>query len=211
MKKFLLLVGVSCIISIISIFVYINKYDFFSIYDNQAVDAMFKVRGEQTPSPLVAIVDIDDKSLNELGQWPWSRHKIAKIVDNLVASGVGIIGFDIVFASRDNSSPKKIIEDLDIDVSYLEQMMKSSFNKKVEILDYDEVLATSLKKAPAILGYIFSFDSVFTKGEKTPQTQAIVVQRGLAKTGGISYAFKAKDIILNTPIIQDSAYSSGFF
>src|SRR5262245_58660069 len=57
----------------------------------------------QTISPLehpdqpVAIVDIDDASLNALGQWPWPRHYLAQIVANLMKAGALVVGFDMVF------------------------------------------------------------------------------------------------------------------
>ena len=211
MKKFLLLFGTSCIITATFVFIYITKYDSVAIYEGQMVSAMFQMRGQKPASEMIEIIDIDDKSLHTLGQWPWSRNKIAKIVDNLVASGVGIIGFDIVFASKDNSSPKKIIQDLKLDVTYLEQMMQTLSGKSAKILDYDEEFGKSLQKAPAILGYIFNFDNKFTLNNHTPQNKAIIVQKYVNNVQkGIPYSLDAKDAVLNTPIVQRSAYSSGF-
>src|SRR3979409_2757475 len=46
----------------------------------------------------VAIVDIDEKSLAKLGQWPWPRTRIADLVANLTKLGAVVIAFDIVFA-----------------------------------------------------------------------------------------------------------------
>src|SRR5262245_10483646 len=46
----------------------------------------------------VVIVDIDDESLKELGQWPWPRTMVADLVARLTAMGAAVIGFDIVFA-----------------------------------------------------------------------------------------------------------------
>ena len=49
-------------------------------------------------APPVRIIDLDDESLARLGQWPWPRTLVAKLVDRLSEDGVGVIAFDVVFA-----------------------------------------------------------------------------------------------------------------
>ncbi len=60
----------------------------------------------------VAIVDIDEASLArpELGQWPWSRDIMARLVTNLKAMGAKAIAFDMVFAEADRTSPKAVLD-----------------------------------------------------------------------------------------------------
>lgn len=53
----------------------------------------------------VVIVDIDEASLNSLGQWPWPRTLVAKLVDQITTAGAAAIGFDVVFAEPDRTSP----------------------------------------------------------------------------------------------------------
>ncbi len=53
----------------------------------------------------VTIIDIDEKSLAKLGQWPWPRTRIADLVANLTRLGAVVIGFDIVFAEPDRLNP----------------------------------------------------------------------------------------------------------
>jgi adenylate cyclase len=59
---------------------------------------------EQTIRPVV-IVDIDETSLKEIGQWPWPRTIVADLVTRLREAGAAAIGFDIVFAEPDRMSP----------------------------------------------------------------------------------------------------------
>jgi adenylate cyclase len=57
---------------------------FLSILDNKLYDVMHRsLAGYDTPLPL--IVDIDEKSLAELGQWPWPRYHIAHLLEKLAA------------------------------------------------------------------------------------------------------------------------------
>ena len=57
----------------------------------------------------VRIIDIDDDSLEKLGQWPWSRATIAELVERLTAAGAGAIVFDVVFAEQDRTSPAAVL------------------------------------------------------------------------------------------------------
>lgn len=63
----------------------------------------------------VRFVDIDDRSLSEIGQWPWPRKALAEIVDNIAASGARVIVFDGVLAEPDRTSPESIIPLLEED------------------------------------------------------------------------------------------------
>jgi adenylate cyclase len=70
-------------------------------------DAHFKWRGPISPGPEVVIAAIDEKSIDDLGRWPWSRKTMANRVDKLVESEAKIIGFDVVFSSSENFPQKK--------------------------------------------------------------------------------------------------------
>src|SRR6185369_1620409 len=54
----------------------------------------------------VRIADIDEKSLAKLGQWPWSRATVAKIVDRLAELGSAVVAFDVLFSEPDRTSPQ---------------------------------------------------------------------------------------------------------
>jgi adenylate cyclase len=60
----------------------------------------------------VAIVDIDEKSLAQYGQWPWPRHLVAELVRRIAQGNPRVLGVDIVFAERDWLSPAEIAREL---------------------------------------------------------------------------------------------------
>jgi adenylate cyclase len=60
----------------------------------------------------VAIVDIDEKSLTQYGQWPWPWHLVAKLVRRIAQGHPRVLGIDIVFAERDRLSPAEIAREL---------------------------------------------------------------------------------------------------
>lgn len=61
-------------------------------------DGRFLMRGERKSLAPVALVTIDDRSIEEIGRWPWSREKIAQITDQLIQHGAKAVGYDIVFS-----------------------------------------------------------------------------------------------------------------
>jgi adenylate cyclase len=120
------------------------------IYDTRLVAAM-----PQTMDERIVIVDIDDKSLAEVGRWPWGRNKVAKLIDTLFANDVAVVGFDIVFSESDQSSGLGQIKQL-AETEFKDFPTFSERARKLEsTLDYDRLLATALIQRPVVLGYFF--------------------------------------------------------
>lgn len=93
----------------------------------------------------VVIVDIDERSLEALGQWPWPRTLIAKLVDQVMAKGGAAIAFDIVFAEPDRTSPHLIADALpDLSSAARDEIRKAR--------NHDAVLAEALRRSRVVLG-----------------------------------------------------------
>lgn len=59
-----------------------------------------RFKGGLTPRSEIVLVGIDDRSLKELGAWPWNRDIIAKAIDNISAAKASVVGVDIVFFEK---------------------------------------------------------------------------------------------------------------
>ena len=164
---------------------------FFSL-DNRLRDFFFILRGPVIPSSDIIIIDIDEKSLQKQGQWPWSRNKVAQLIQNLNEAEAGIIGLDIVFSEADRSSPISIADKLQCEQGDLE--------------DYDKTLAEVIATSPTIGGYFFSFGKSVHK--QTPLVPAVFIEKGGSTQ---AYVIEPSQLVLNIPLIQDAFYSSGFF
>lgn len=66
-------------------------------FDLKTLDVRFAIRGQEDPGDEVVIIEIDEKSIAELGQWPWPRSVHGQLVNKLSEYGVKAIGFDILF------------------------------------------------------------------------------------------------------------------
>ncbi|MBB6489557.1 CHASE2 domain-containing protein [Rhizobium lusitanum] len=111
----------------------------------------------------VRVVDIDEASLREFGQWPWPRNRIAALVDRLSDMGAAAIAFDVLFAEPDRLSPRNVVRDVTgIDPSLLSKLP-----------DNDEIFSQSLSGRPVVLGFGLS-----NEGHYLPPVKA-----GFAYTG----------------------------
>ena len=124
------------------------------IYDSRLVATMPKTLDER-----IVIVDIDEKSLAEVGRWPWGRNKLSELTDELFdRQKVAILGFDVVFAEADESSGLKRLNEL----AQKELRDQPGFIEKLKqlrtSLDYDAMFAKSLDKRPVVLGYYLTSD-----------------------------------------------------
>lgn len=194
-KKFSIYFVLSLSLSIFLSAIYIFFPSLPDSLDNRLRDYLFTIRGELPHNQNVVIVDIDETSIKSLGQWPWSRDKLAKILENLTLANVGIVGLDIVFAEEDRTSPHKILQDLKI--------------YKKDVPNYDLEFANVVENSPVILGYQFDLVKKDNQNVKVPQIPAIFIEKD--KPQDKSYLIEAYNTILNIPQIQDKAYSSGFF
>ena len=92
--KYLLLVLFVCGIVLGSNSLYKGHLEYIN---NKVVDIFFNLRTSVKPSSNVVVIDIDDKSINEVGQWPWSRNIMAELLSNIIELNPSSIGFRIVF------------------------------------------------------------------------------------------------------------------
>lgn len=78
--------------------------------ENWSYDARLKTTLPENIDTQVIIIDIDEKSLSEIGQWPWNRNILAKINDALFDHyQIEAIGYDIVFAEANIDEGAKSI------------------------------------------------------------------------------------------------------
>ena len=113
------------------------------------------------PETPVRIVDIDEASLQEFGQWPWPRTIVARLVDKLTEKGAVVVAFDAVFAEPDRSSISRMVRDL---VAFTDPETVQKLAAAVQ--DNDKVLADAMAQSRVVAG--FGFD---VKGTgKPPRT-----------------------------------------
>jgi adenylate cyclase len=107
----------------------------------------------------VVILDIDEKSLQEVGRWPWPRDVMARIIDKLFNQyHVGVVGFDVVFAESDYSSGIRALDEMA--KKELKQVagFQELYQKMRPGLDNDGLFAKAISGKPVVLGYYLNSD-----------------------------------------------------
>lgn len=174
-------------IFLLLIFSYLNFDKITSNFDERIREIFFEIRGEIPTTQKVIIIDIDEKSISDIGQWPFGRDYMAQVLANLTNAGAGIIGIDIIFSEFDRSSPS---------------FMAKKLNIKGEFRDNDELLAAVVSQTPTVLGYYF------TQG-LSKNSQPVPITNFIPNTS--PHLLKFNNVVANISPVQESAYSSGFF
>lgn len=150
--------------------------------DLRIYDVLLRNAPEREPSPVPVIIDIDEKSLAEFGQWPWPRYLLADLLTELNKNGVASVGFDIIFSEKDNTSPSQLHDHLQ---KYKSVDIKFS-DLPDDLYDNDQLFAQALQSSPAVLGF-FANQLEQTEGMKLPAT-VTVIEREKKHGAGIPYS-----------------------
>ena len=160
--------------------------------DHTVYDAMLRAAGTSSPSDSITIVDIDERSLSTVGQWPWRRDLVATLIERLRAGGAAVVALDIMLAEPDRYAPSR------------------SDSDPTAPTDTDLVLARTLKGGGVILGYGLTFEA-----DPNRPSPCILHPIGIAlieppvDTGGTPF-FTASDAVCNLPVLAEAAGDSGF-
>lgn len=120
----------------------------------------------------IVIVDVDEKSLvtPELGRWPWSRDKMARIMDILFEHyQIRLLGFDVIWAEPDTSSGFTVLQKLTKNELKGDAQFATTVNSLAKRLDYDAIFAQSLENRPVVLGYYFNSNQDATEIGALPE------------------------------------------
>ena len=168
------------------------------IYDTRLTATM-----PMTLDDRIVIVDIDEKSLSEVGRWPWSRNKLAKLVDNLFDQQAALVAFDVVFAEADGSSGLGQLNEL-ARTDFKDQPAFAERMRQLQpSLDYDGVFAKSLQGRPVVMGYYLSSDQDARASGVLPApvlTQADTLGRQVTATLWTGYGSNIETLATAAPL-----------
>lgn len=176
-----------------------------SSLENQAYDARLKITLPEHVDKQVVIVDIDEKSLEEIGQWPWNRNVLAKINDVLFDFyQIKVIGYDIVFAEEDIDEGAKLLEKMATSSLRDNDEFIKEYHRVISSLQHDLRFSDSLKNRNTVMGFVMDTDSA--KGS-LPEPISTLDKQTLDKLA----VNKTIGYTANLDILQNSALSGGFF
>ncbi|MBI3903158.1 MAG: adenylate/guanylate cyclase domain-containing protein [Nitrosomonadales bacterium] len=135
----------------------VYQIGFIQRLDNILYDYRLRLAMPRGQDERIVILDIDEKSLREEGRWPWSRDRLALLMDKLFErDGIAVAGFDVVFAEQDESSGYKVLQELGRNQIKDVSQFQSALAQLKPQLDYDGRFADGIRNRNVVLGYYFN-------------------------------------------------------
>lgn len=146
----------------------------------------------------VRIVDIDEDSLARLGQWPWPRTELARLMDRLAELGAATVALDILFSEPDRISPKNLQNFFGNDTNNAELS-----NALALLPDSDAVLAESMRQIPTVTAYALLGDERVTSSP--------AAKHGIAAAGDDPLIFLRNfpGAVSTLPVLEEAAVGNG--
>ncbi|MCW5575290.1 MAG: adenylate/guanylate cyclase domain-containing protein [Burkholderiales bacterium] len=152
--------------------VHLLRVPFLDNLEAIVYDTRLRLTMPNTVDPRVVILDIDEKSLQEKeqggeGRWPWPRDRLALLLDRLFDKyGIAVVGFDVVFAERDESSGIRVLERLGQRELKGVPQFQSVLDQVRPQLEYDDIFARKMKGRAVVLGHVFLSDDPASASKK---------------------------------------------
>ena len=128
---------------------------FVTQFDLVIADARLRALMPRTLDARIVIVDVDEKSLAEVGRWPWGREQMAALtVELFTRQQAAVVGFDMLFAEPDSGAALPVLERL---AGELPELAARLPGWRAE-LDHDLRFAEALSGREAVLGYYLTSD-----------------------------------------------------
>jgi adenylate cyclase len=187
------------------------RLGFVQYIDAKLYDYRLRLTLPNAGDERIVILDIDEKSLKEDGRWPWGRDKMAQLMDKLFDQyGVAVVGFDVVFAEKDNSSGLKVLQELGRNQFKDVGQFQSVLTQIRPLLEYDNLFANKIGQRNVVLGYYFSNSERGTEKSVSGMLPEAVFPAGTFKGRPISF-MRWDSYGANLPELQGRAASAGHF
>lgn len=187
------------------------KYPFLQKLENWTYDARLNFTRPNTMDNQIVIVDIDEISLARVGRFPWKRDKLATLVTNLFDHfQIKTLGFDIVFAEKDDSSGLDAFLKLAQNELSKNRQFIQTLNRIRPSLEFDELFARSMVNRNIVLGYYFKSSIQPEELEKVGQLPVAITKMDDEWSQRLPIN-KAKGYGANLSLLQKSATAGGYF
>ncbi|MGB5439170.1 MAG: adenylate/guanylate cyclase domain-containing protein [Gammaproteobacteria bacterium] len=196
-RRFLVPAFIAVLLTLLSVLVKTAEVPVLSDLDRRLEWLAYDLRvrlmlpDEVTPDPRIVIVDIDEKSLLQLGRWPWSRATIADLVDRVFEAGAAVLAMDVMFAEPEKDG------------------MGDTYPGNVPLAEplgrADQRFASSIAGRNVVLGYTIADASSVPKGKLPPP---LLMDEWLVQNLAL---IDIDSYIANLDALQQMARGGGFF
>ena len=171
---------------------------------------IFDFYQQQKPRPIpplaqqpVTIIDLDEESLAEVGQWPWPRTIVAKMVHNAFKMGAILVAFDVVFAEPDRLNPSVVAESM----VGLDPETKKRLN---HLPSNDQYFANVIRRTRVVLGQAGYWEDIETNNGP-PVKKSVALLASNKNVDPKRFLPEFQSLVRNVPVIEPVAAGHGIF
>lgn len=214
---------IALMIVFLAVILFLADVAFLRFMELKALDLRMVSRGQMSSGGETVIVAIDEKSLSELGRWPWPRTVMARLLEQLKAYGARVVGLDVIFSEPDENASIKTIAELSREIERIglaDARLKGLLEKKRGAADTDADLARSVERVKNVtLGYFFHISDREVGHLTSEQIEAGAAAVASSRYQMVQAAKKmdermfvrAHAAVTNIRELTDVAENSGFF
>lgn len=167
----------------------------------QSFDLYQRLAPRQSGPLLVTIVDIDEDSLSEIGQWPWPRDQLAVLVRRIFEAGAVVVAFDVLFPEPDRMSPPLLADRLSgLEPSALQALRRMP--------THEDIFSAAIRNKRVVLARAAVLEPM-KKARKAPAVR--IVKTAFARIGGDprNFLLSYPAMVRNLPELETAAHGLG--
>jgi adenylate cyclase len=179
--------------------------------DSLVYDQRFNLmpKTQKNPQNNIVVVDIDERSLQVEGQWPWDRFKLGRLVEKLESYGVLVTGFDVTFPEPQRNPMQGLLDRVDagtFDADTLDEAFLGELQLLENALDSDAYFATAIANAMMDVVLAVSFNPVQAVEYGALPRSIVGIDPRIAERVALQ---EMAGYTANIPILQEAATGAG--
>ncbi len=163
---------------------------------NSVFDSYQEISPREVESEQIILVEIDETSLKEMGQWPWPRNLVAELTEKILFHHPKVLGIDILFPEPDRTSP-------DLIAKQSQNLPKGIKDLLASLPSNDAMLATSMRDKPVVLGIAAGYG---TQNKLPASSSNSIVMIGGDIRNSIPYY---SQVLRNIPALEKAVQAQG--
>jgi len=210
-------------LTLIFLFLAFIRVDFFDTLGLKLYDTWMNLKTQTVASDRIAIVEIDDESIEKLGRWPWSRSMIAGCLNKVASAEPAVIGLNIIYSEPEENTGLQ-------EIARLEEIFNTNFPEKPgpnsrtprekfltaiqearTNLDRDSILADAIQNAGNVILPVFFKDTLLPGAEEGAEPDAALASQSINVTQtatGLGH-FRSSEATLPIPAFKEAAAGMG--
>ena len=187
------------------------RFEVIDRVENYLYDVRIRLTMPGGVDERIVIVDIDEASQAELGQWPWPRNTLAAIVDRLFDDyAVRVLGLDVLFAEAEETSAERIIAELAASGIAADPAVRDELDRLRNTLDSNYRFTESFIARDVVTGFVFKDFLTANEPESTGALPPPLIRASELTNVSVPFV-TAAGFAGNLSDLQENAVAGGFF